>query len=562
MAEYKKTITSWQRFLSMLSLDKKDIYQIAYYAIFAGLVSLTLPLGIQAIINLLQAAQTTTSWVVLVVLVTLGVAFTGVLQLMQLRIIENIQQKIFTRSAFEFSYRFPKIKMSELEDYYPPELANRFFDTLTIQKTLSKLLIDVPAAFLQILFGLILLSFYHPFFIVYGLMLIVLIYVVFKFTYQRGLSTSLEESKYKYKIAHWIQEVARSIVSFKLSGRTNLAMSKSDYLTNEYLDAREGHFRILILQFIQMIGFKVLVTAGLLVVGGLLVLNQQMNIGQFVAAEIIILLVINSVEKLILSLEPFYDMLTSLEKLGQAVDKNLELQEGELDIADDEGLHISLEDVGYHRPSADREIIKNINLEIEPKELIAVQGVSSSGKSTLLKLIAGLIEPTRGNMYINNANSKIIRPNAYRSLLGQSLIEESPFEGTILENLTFGDTSIPKKDIEWAIDLIGLREFVKAQPKGLNTELKPEGMQISSTISKKIVLARSIIRKPKLLILSDPLDKFEPKEKEHIINALTGPDRPWGIVVESREPLWTRTCGRVLTMQNGEIINIKDNNNA
>ena len=562
MAENKKTITSWQRFLSMLSLDKKDIYQIAYYAIFAGLVSLTLPLGIQAIINLLQAAQTTTSWVVLVVLVTLGVAFTGVLQLMQLRIIENVQQKIFTRSAFEFSYRFPKIKMSELEDYYPPELANRFFDTLTIQKTLSKLLIDVPAAFLQILFGLILLSFYHPFFIVYGLLLIVLIYVVFKFTYQRGLSTSLEESKYKYKIAHWIQEVARSIVSFKLSGRTNLAMTKSDYLTNEYLDAREGHFRILILQFIQMIGFKVLVTAGLLIVGGLLVLNQQMNIGQFVAAEIIILLVINSVEKLILGLEPFYDMLTSLEKLGQAVDKNLELQEGELDIADDEGLHISLEDVAYHRPSAEREIIKNINLEIASKELIAVQGESSSGKSTLLKLIAGLIEPTRGNMFINNANSKIIRPNAYRSLLGQSLMEESPFEGTILENLTFGDPSIPKKDIEWAIDLIGLRDYVKAQPKGLNTELKPEGMQISSTISKKIVLARSIIRKPKLLILSDPLDKFERKEKERIINALTAPDRPWGIVVESREQYWTENCGRVLTMQNGEIINIKDKNNA
>lgn len=562
MAEYKKTITSWQRFLSMLSLDKKDIYQIAYYAIFAGLVSLTLPLGIQAIINLLQAAQTTTSWVVLVVLVTLGVAFTGVLQLMQLRIIENIQQKIFTRSAFEFSYRFPKIKMSELEDYYPPELANRFFDTLTIQKTLSKLLIDVPAAFLQILFGLILLSFYHPFFIVYGLLLIVLIYVVFKFTYQRGLATSLEESKFKYKIAHWIQEIARSIVSFKLSGRTNLAMTKSDYLTNEYLDAREGHFRILILQFIQMIGFKVLVTAGLLIVGGLLVLNQQMNIGQFVAAEIIILLVINSVEKLILGLEPFYDMLTSLEKLGQAVDKKLELQEGELDIAEDESLHIALENVAYHRPSADREIIKNINLEIGPKELIAVQGVSSSGKSTLLKLVAGLIEPTRGNMFINNVNSKIVRPNAYRSLLGQSLIEESPFEGTIMENLTFGDTSIPKKDIEWAIDLIGLREFVKAQPKGLNTELKPEGMQISSTISKKIVLARSIIRKPKLLILSNPLDKFEPEEKERIINALTGPDRPWGIVVESREPYWTQTCGRILTMQNGEIININDKNNA
>ncbi|MEL6977029.1 MAG: ABC transporter transmembrane domain-containing protein, partial [Bacteroidota bacterium] len=246
-----------------------------------------------------RKGQVSTSWIVLVVLVTLGVAFVGILQLMQIRIIENVQQKIFTRSSFEFAYRFPKIRMSELRNYYPPELANRFFDTLTVQKSLSKILIDFPAALLQIIFGLLLLSFYHPFFIIYGLLLIVLIYVVFKFTAQKGLETSLDESKNKYKVAHWLQEVARSLVSFKLSGKTSHAIDKNDGLVSGYLDARESHFRILILQFIQMVGFKVLVTAGLLLIGGLLVLNQEMNIGQFVAAEIIILLVISSVEKLI-----------------------------------------------------------------------------------------------------------------------------------------------------------------------------------------------------------------------------------------------------------------------
>src|SRR6056297_349572 len=313
----KQILTAWQRLVGLLTLDKKDIFQIFYYAIFAGLVNLSLPLGIQAIINLIQGARVSTSWIVLVVLVTLGVAFVGALQLMQIRIIENMQQKIFTRSSFEFSYRFPKIKMGELRHYYPPELANRFFDTLTVQKSLSKILIDFPAAFLQIIFGLLLLSFYHPFFIIYGLLLLMLIYIVFKFTAQRGLDTSLEESKYKYRVAHWLQEVARCIISFKLSGNTSHAVDKNDELVVDHLQAREGHFRVLVLQFIQMIGFKVLVTAGLLLIGGLLVLNQQMNIGQFVAAEIIILLVITSVEKMILGLETFYDLLTSLEKLDK-----------------------------------------------------------------------------------------------------------------------------------------------------------------------------------------------------------------------------------------------------
>jgi ABC-type bacteriocin/lantibiotic exporter with double-glycine peptidase domain len=237
----KTVLTATQRLTGLLQLDRKDIKQIIFYAIFAGIVSLSLPLGIQAIINLIQGAQMSTSWIILVVLVTIGTVFVGALQLMQMRILENVQQKLFARSSFEFAYRFPKIKMSELSDFYPPELANRFFDTLTIQKSLPKILIDFPAAILQIIFGLLLLSFYHPFFIIYGVLLIFLVYLVFKFTAQKGLDTSLDESKQKYKVAHWIQEIARTITSFKLSGQTSLALEKNDKIKIEYLRARERH---------------------------------------------------------------------------------------------------------------------------------------------------------------------------------------------------------------------------------------------------------------------------------------------------------------------------------
>ena len=247
----KTILTTWQRLMGLLELDKKDILQIFYYAIFAGLVALSLPLGIQASINLIQGAQISTSWIVLVILVTIGVGFQGGLQVMQMRILENIQQKIFTRSSFEFAYRFPKIKTSELHNYYAPELANRFFDTLTVQKGLNKILLDFPAAFLQIIFGIVLLSFYHPFFIIYGVLLIGLIYIVFKYTAKKGLDTSLQESKEKYRVAHWIQEIARSMVSFKMSGATALAMKRNDKLTTDYLTARESHFKILLLQFVH-----------------------------------------------------------------------------------------------------------------------------------------------------------------------------------------------------------------------------------------------------------------------------------------------------------------------
>lgn len=550
-----KQLTPWQRFIRLIKLEKKDIIQIFYYAIFGGVVALSLPLGIQAIINLIQGAQISTSWIVLVVVVTLGVVFSGALQLMQLRIIETIQQRIFMRASFELSYRFPKIKMSELRNYYPPELANRFFDTLTIQKGLSKILIDVPTAILQILFALILLSFYHPFFIVFGVLLLLLIYIVFKFTAQKGLETSLIESKNKYKVAHWIQEVARTMVSFKLSGNTNLALTKNDELVSKYLEARENHFRILILQYSQMIGFKVIVTASLLLIGGALVLNQEMNIGQFVAAEIIILLVIASVEKLIIGLESFYDVLTSIEKIGQVVDKELESQDGERPLFKD-GLTVELDNVSYAVQDREKIIIKNVSFKIVPKSRILVVGESGAGKSSLLRLISGIIKPTEGNIYINNLSLSSLHLNHYRSQLGLSLSQETPFEGTIRQNLIFGNERIDDHAIFDILDIVGLSQFLKEQPSGLDTVMYPEGKQMSYTIAKKLILARAIIKQPKVMILEDPLDQFNLDETKRIISYLTDPERPWALIVVSSRKSWRTQCSQTITLEKGEINSI------
>jgi ABC-type bacteriocin/lantibiotic exporter with double-glycine peptidase domain len=473
---------------------------------------------------------------------------------MQIRIIENLQQKIFTRSSFEFTYRFPKIKMDHLKDYYPPELANRFFDTIDLQKGLAKMLIDFPGAFLQIVFGLILLSFYHPFFIIYGILLLILIYIVFKFTVQKGMETSLNESKSKYKVAHWIQEVARSITSFKLSGKTSLALNKNDRLVDNYLVDRESHFRILVIQFIYMIGFKVLVTAGLLLIGGVLVLEQQINIGQFVAAEIIILLVINSVEKLIRGLDTFYDLLTSLEKLGQVVDLDLEDQQGEKPLPEDGPISVELSGISFIAPGTNKRILEDINLKIAPKDSILILGANGSGKTTLLRLISGVIQPNLGNIYVNDISLYSMNLNHYRSFIGQSLTEESPFEGTILENITMGDKGISQRDLYWALENVGLLQFIKDQPQGLNTLLFPEGKQIPYTISKKIILARSIVKKPKILIYKDPLNQFDEIEALRIMNFLLDNNNPWALVVVSQDPKWINRCKRIVTLDQGRIV--------
>ncbi|NVJ64711.1 MAG: ATP-binding cassette domain-containing protein [Flavobacteriaceae bacterium] len=546
-------LSPWDRFFNLLKLERKDIFQIFYYALFSGIVALSLPLGIQAIINLIQGAEISSSWIVLIVLVTLGAVFNGLLQLMQLRIIETMQQRIFTRSSFELTYRFPKMAMEELRNYYPPELANRFFDNLTIQKGLTKILIDVPAALLQVIFALLLLSFYHPLFIAYGLVLLGGVYIVFKYSIQKGVSTSLEESKYKYKVAHWIQEVARSVVSFKLSGKTNLALHKNDLLVDKYLNAREKHFGVIKSQYIKMIVFKALITAGLLSIGGLLVLGQQMNIGQFVAAEIIILLVIASIEKLIIGLETLYDMLTSIEKLGQVVDKPLESRTGEI-VDLKERLKIELDHLSYSVPNREKPILSDINLRIEKKNILLIQGESGSGKSTLLRILAGLIKPTKGSLFVNQLNSQGILINHYRAQLGLSLSEEYPFEGSLRENLTFNDRSITDDQIYKVMEKVGLLDFLTELPHGLNTEINPEGRQISYTNSKKIILARAILKSPQLLILEDALDQFSQSETKEIIDYLTNPQHPWSLVVVSSNDYWKNFATQVIKLTKGKLV--------
>jgi ABC-type bacteriocin/lantibiotic exporter with double-glycine peptidase domain len=548
-------LTPLNRLTNLLKLDRKDILQVFFYAIFAGLVSLSLPLGIQAIINLIQSGRVSVSWIVLVVIVIIGVALVGILSIMQLRITENLQQKIFVRSSFEFSYRLPKIKFEEYYNQYPPELANRFFDTITIQKGASKLLIDFSTALLQIIFGIILLSLYHPVFIFFGLVLILLLYIIFKFSFTSGLETSMKESKYKYKVVGWLQEIARNNFSFRKKNNYEFALKKNDKLVSEYLKYRERHFTIIKRQYTQLIVFKVIITAGLLLIGGFLVLNQQMNIGQFVAAEIIILLVINSVEKIVIGLETFYDVLTAVEKIGQITDLQIEVSQDTTNEICYNNITLEAENIKFKFTDSPDFILNNINLKIQNEEKILLDGNNGSGKTTLIRILCGLLDPVSGSLFINDDTYRKIDLEQYRSQIGTILTGETPFEGTILENITFKNPSITQDQIKWAIDSVKLGSFIKSLPNGLDTKILPEGKQLSSSNAQKILLARSIINNPKILFFEEALDKMDTEIAKEVIDFLTAKENKWTLIVSSKNSYWKEKCTRTITMTEGTIIN-------
>lgn len=552
-------LTPVDRFWLLIKPDAKEVRNIYIYAFFNGLVNLSVPVGIQAIINLIQGGMISTSWIVLVTFVILGIVLSGILQISQLKITESLQQKIFTRAAFEFAFRIPRIRLEALYRHYAPELMNRFFDIVAIQKGLSKVLIDFSTASIQTLFGLILLSLYHPFFIVYSLILIILIYSIFKFTVKKGLDTSLKESKEKYAVAHWLEEIARTSVSFKLAGTTNLPMERTNKLSGSYVTAREKHFSVLKQQYVLMVIFKVLVAAGLLIVGSLLVMDQQMNIGQFVAAEIIILLVMGSVEKLILSLETIYDILASLEKVGQVTDLKLDSNEG-IDLKSNtksNGLSVELLNVDFSYPDQTKNIFTNTSIKIESNERIMLLGDSDAGKTTLLYLLSGLYKPQKGSIVINSLPVQNYNPEKLRSIIGDCLMDELLFEGTLLENITMGRPNASFENVLWAIEKLELQDFVKALPKGLNTQFFPEGKQFSKGIIDKIILARSIADKPKLLLIKDVFSSLVGEERERILSYILSKEHNWTVVIASRDESIKSKVDRVILAKNQSLIESK-----
>ena len=505
----KPTSSPWKRLGDLLRLDDKEVTQLYIYAIFSGIVSLSLPLGIQSVIHFIQGGEITTSWVILVTLVICGVILTGVLQIMQLRITENIQQRIFTRYSFNFAYELPRFDRSYLKGKIPAEMMNRFFDVVSLQKGVSKVLLEFSTAFLQIFFSLLVLAFYHPFYIAFGISLVIIIYVVFRPIIRQGFETSLEESKYKYKIAYWLQEIAKTNWSFRLAPNSPHALNRIDGYVNDYLSSRENHFKILWKQFIWMIALKAAIVASLLALGGYLVIDQQMNLGQFVAAEVLILLILSAIEKIIQSLETLYDVFTSLEKLGQITDIPMTFQDKE------------------YRPDTESLFpIELINVENDDLKLIfAIQEnestfISGGHQQKIVSLFQEMIDPSISDSTQPRWNNTI--PNSKR--LASNFQQFSwfshntqLFDGSLRDNILMAREHLGITDLEKAIKTMRFDYFVAQKAEGYDFYLSKSNKIISEEERGRILIAKAIVSNPKLLLISFHGSSFTPEQQNEII---------------------------------------------
>ncbi len=546
-------LKAFLQLLKVLKLDKEDISSIYFFAILNGLIALILPLGIQTIISFVMAGSISASIIVLIFIVVLGVFCNGLVQVRQMQIIEKVEQKIFTRYTLEIADKLPKLNIEKLDGIYLPELVNRFFDVPSLAKKIDKLLLDLPSAIIQIIFGLVLLTFYHPIFIGFGAILISIVVVILAYTSKKGLSTSITASNYKYEIASWLEEMSRVIKSFKFGKKTDLHIKKTDELIGHYLDSRTSHFKVLLTQFWSLITFKILVTAAMLTVGAFLLVNQQINVGQFIAVDIVILAIISSVEKLISNLDKIYDALTSIQKISKLIDGEAEVN-GTLDLSPlANGVSIKLNNVSFQYPNGDFSL-KNISIDIKAGQLVCIDGASGSGKSSLLRLLTGEYHNYDGSILIDDVPISNYNLTSLRSLTGILLNQQDIFNGTLYENLTMGNPDHKVEDVSLISNQLGLTDFIQSHHKGYDAILDPFGKRLSSNIKQEILLVRALLGKHRLLLLEDPFDHLDEKEKATVLHYLKNNTNATTIIISNDKEIQIAS-DVIIKLKEGTIIN-------
>lgn len=495
-------ISPLKRIQSLIKDHNKEIRSIYLFSILGGIVNLSMPLGVQTIIGLVMGATMVTSIYVLIFLVVLGVFLMGLFQINQMKIIESIQQKVFAHYAFEFADKIPQLDLKQMDKYHIPEKVNRFFDSINIQKGFAKLLLDIPVATVQIIFGIILLSLYHPLFIILGIILLVLLGLILYYTSKKGIETSMEESNYKYEVAGFFGEIARTIKTFKFSQGSDLNLKRTDSSVMGYLTARTNHFYVLLFQYKSLLFFKIALTTLMLTLGSYLLINQQLNIGEFVAAEIVIMLVIGAVEKLIISLDSAYDVITGLEKLGTVTDSPID-SSGDLELKTRVGLEIEMKNFSFEF-EAGKPVLDSLNLHIDAGDKIQITGPGGSGKSIFMRILTGNYPDFKGTLLINKVPIKNYNLASLRKQTGILLQAQEIFDGTVWENISLGNKDVNPSLILETADKLGFADFLNHFPQGFDTEIEPLGKRTPQTIIKKILLLRALCGDKRLLLLENP----------------------------------------------------------
>jgi ATP-binding cassette subfamily B protein len=478
--------------------------------------------------------------------------FVAALRLLTLWIVEQIRQRTFARIALRLAYRVPRIKHTALTKEYLPELVNRFFDTITVQSGWFNFLLTAPTAALQVVVGLIVLAFYSPWLLVFDLIVITFFLLqIFLFGYG-GYRTRSNETTQRFRIAEWLEELARCEVGIKTNGIPTFLVTETDKLLVDYVHLRRKQFDVLFRQNASLFIFQALSSAGVLGFGGYLVIHRELTMGQLVASLLIVNMVLPGLERVVQNMQNIYELLSALGKIGYVEDMPLERTGGEVLPRSSQGARIDIRGLRFSY-NENSEVLHGLDLSLKPGERISLFGPNCSGKTTLAAILCGLLEPTSGLVQINGIDVRDLDLNSLRKVVTLMSDANEIFPGTVIQNVSLGRTDVTHLDALWALDLVKFNDELRLLPNGLQTELSSGGRNLSRGQVQKLLLARSIVKRPQLLILDEAFTAIEERIKLEILDEIYSPDLNWTVIDISHDADSILRSDRIVVMAQGNI---------
>lgn len=542
------TPSAHQRFFALFRRERADLAVIVLFAVVSGVLYLATPLAVDAVVNNISfGGQQPVYLQTLLILAFALLVFLVVMSVVsaaQFFVVELLQQRLFVRVAADLAYRLPRLEYGALERTKRPELVNRFLDVVTVQKSAASLLLDGVNVVLSMGIGLLVLAFYHPFLVAFDLVLVLgLVLVLFPLG-RNGVRTSIEESYAKHAVAGWFEQVVLFPVLFKNGAAAQLASARTDHLVGQYLTARRDHFRVLLRQIAGLLALQAVASALLLALGGMLVLQGELTLGQLVASELIVSAIVASLVSLGKHVENWYDALAAADKLGSLVDLPVEREEGQGGSREPSGaLSVEALNLTFAYPGL-RPLFEGMDLRVSAGERVAITGPIGSGAGTILDLIYGLRLPAEGVMRVDGVDLRSWRLEDLRSQV--VLIREPEFvEGTLEENVSLGREDLGASEVHAALEAVGFGSALVRLPDGLATRLQPGGRPLSDAQRVQVCLARAVAWNPRLLLIDKLLDGLDSQVAEQMMSAVFDPSRRWTVLVATRDERVMARCTRV-----------------
>ncbi|MFN8942368.1 MAG: peptidase domain-containing ABC transporter [Acidobacteriota bacterium] len=539
------------RLRGWMAFERTDIWVVVIYSVAIGLLSLVVPIATQSLVNTIAFGTLLQPLVVLSLLVLLGLTFAAVLKVLRSHVVEVMQRRIFVRVSNDTIERLLRVRIQAFDDDHGPELVNRFFEVVTLQKGGATLLVDGLEVIMTTLIGMILLGVYHPVLLIFSVVMTVSIIVVLFPLGYGAIRTAISESKSKYALAAWLQELARHPATFKSLPGASFALKRSDAIIADYIQHRRAHWRVLVRQIIGSHAMQAIGTAAVLGAGGWLVMQRQLTLGQLVAAELVVAASLGSFSKFGKQLETFYDLLAAVDKLGYLTDLPME-ESGSEQTNQGQAAAIEFRSVSFaHHPG--HPLLEDLDLTIPAGSRLAITGGLGSGKSTLIDLIYGLREPSQGTLLFEGSDYRKLK---LYDLRGQIALVRGIeiFHGTIEDNIRLGIAELSSHDLRHILETIGLLETVESLPEGLQTMLTTGGQPLTQGQSYRLMLARAMALRPRVLILDEILDRMEDSpEQNALMQRLTAPENPWTLIVSSRSQFVLKHCQNHIQLVHGQI---------